>query len=440
MFTLRQFRLHFFWMGVIFLCLNCATTYQPSGRSDAKAKIQSLNTKLRSNPNDPTVLRDLGIAYYESEQYPAARKSLIKAFKLKPNDPQTLLYLGMTLEAENKTKIALKIYQRYSRIPQISPYRKALEGKYQLLSRQLIREEIQQLVQQEQQLGANELSPNAIAIFPFAYQGSDPQYAALGKGIAEMMITDLSQVRNLKLIERVRLQALIDELELDQTGLVEEETASRFGKLLRAGKIIHGNYNIQSRNKLQLELALWDMQSQAASDLLSKDDALNNLFYLEKDLVFQVISEMGIELTPAEREKVQRIPTKNMQAFLNYCMGLEHEDAGNFQAAAQSFQKAFQLDPSFSRAGEKAERSKDIASVEQGTNKLLAATDHDDNRSEQPTGNTNLINDRLQNLSFSIGSNFIPGKDTRKSMEEAATSRGGSFGDLPEPPPLPQLP
>ncbi len=249
---------HFWAVGVI-LCLSCATMYQANERSNPEVIIQSLNARLRSNPNDQVALRDLGAAYYELQQYAAARKSLIKAFKLKPNDPQTLLYLGMTLEAEKKAQIALKIYQRYTRIPQLSPYRKALEGKYQLLSRQLIREEMQQLVNKEQQLGTAELSPNAIAIFPFAYQGNDPQYEVLGKGIAEMMITDLSQVRNLKLIERVRLQALMEELELEHTGLVEETTAARCGKLLRAGKIIHGSYDIQNRNKLQLELALWDI-------------------------------------------------------------------------------------------------------------------------------------------------------------------------------------
>lgn len=428
---------HFWAVGAI-LCVSCATMYQANERSNPEFKIQSLNARLRANPQDQVALRELGAAYYELRQYSAARKSLINAFKLKPNDPQTLLYLGMTLEAEKKAKIALKIYQRYTRIPQFSPYRKALEGKYQLLSRQLIREEMQQLVNKEQQLGTAELSPNAIAIFPFAYQGSDPRYEVLGKGFAEMMITDLSQVRNLKLIERVRLQALLEELELEQTGLADETTAARCGKLLRAGKIIHGNYDIQNRNKLQVELALWDIANQAEPELLNKNDALSNLFYLEKDLVFRVVNEMGIELTPLEREKVQRIPTRNMQAFLNYCLGLEKEDAGDFQAAAQSFEKAFRLDPGFARAGEKAQLSKDISSVEQSGDKLLAGANHSDERGKKSTANSNLISDRLQNLSFSIGSNFVPGKDMRKSLEEAATS--GAFGELPKPPPLPTRP
>ena len=43
---------------------------------------------------------------------------------------------------------------------------------------------------------------------------------------------------------------------------------------------------------------------------------------------------MGIEPNPQERERIQGIPARDMQAFVAYYMGLEQEDAGNFETAA----------------------------------------------------------------------------------------------------------
>lgn len=431
-----QYVLHLFIMGVI-LWQNCATTNPGNHKSNPQEKIEILKARLRTNPNDQQAFRDLGVIYFDLHQYLTARKCLTKAFKLKPNDPQTLFYLGMTLESEHKNNIALKVYKRYDSVPLLSAYRKKLAGRHQLLTRKMIRDEIQSLVKQEGQLGAVQLSPNAIAIFPLTYQGIDQQFAILGKGISEMMISDLSQVPGLMLIERIRLQALIDEIGLGQSGLVEESTAPRFGRFLRAGKILHGSYDVQNKNKLQMNMAFWDVVNQQAPNLASKNDLLHNLFNLEKDLVFHVVNEMGIELTAAEREKIQRIPTKNMQAFLNYCMGLEKEDANAFQAATQFYEKALQLDPNFTLASEKAEISKNISLGEQNSGQMLAMVDDKENTMSHPIANGNLINNRLQNLSFSIGSNFIPGKDSRKSLEEATSSGVVIYGDLPKPPALP---
>lgn len=425
-------------MSLFIIVLNCATMNQPGSASHDAQAIQELKSALQANPNNFEALRDLGAIYYDSQQYKSALTYLIKAFKKNPKDPKCMAYLGMTLEAQQKNEIAIKLYKRYSMLPPFSSYRKLMQGKYYLLNRKMIHDQMRTLLAQENQLGAAQLSPQAIAIFPLEYQGKNQDYAQLGKGISEMMISDLSQVPGLKLLERVRLHALIDEMALGQSGLIDETTAARMGKLLRAGKIIHGTYSTEGNKKLNIDVAFWDMINHRSPQINTKNEALQNLFDLEKELVFDVIENMGIELTPQQQQKIQFIPTKNMQAFMAYCMGLDQEDAGKFAEAAQYFQQAVRLDPSFKMANQKLELNDAISVVQDSKGSYAMQGDNKDSKSTPPTATQDLVRDRLQNLSTNIGANFIPGQDTRKSLEEVAeTGANIGLGDLPEPPALP---
>jgi len=156
---------------------------------------------------------------------------------------------------------------------------------------------------------------------------------------------------------------------------------------------------------------------------------LQNIFRLEKALVFNVIAGLGIELTPEEREKIQFIPTQNLQAFLAYSRGLEKEDAGDFKTAAGFYQQAIKRDPNFGAAITKAEVAQGLSATG-GSKESAVAVAQTIDPPIPPTSASNLVTDRLQNLGVNTGSNFVPGQDTRKPTEEA----NKAYGDLPKPP------
>jgi tetratricopeptide (TPR) repeat protein len=207
---------------------------------------------------------------------------------------------------------------------------------------------------------------------------------------------------------------------LGQSGLVDETTAAKFGSMIRAGKIVRGAYTVLNERQLRINMAFWDVQKQQFPEPASRDDLLQNLFQLEKALVFQVIENMGIELTPAEQEKIQRLPTQNLRAFLYYCTGLAQEDAGNYAQAAKSYLRAAELDPGFSWAVQKAELMEDLKLVsgapEDVLNETLAL--------EQPAGEEEVVGNslttyRLDILERNIDSNFEPGQDSRDATDSA---------------------
>lgn len=81
-----------------------------------------------------------------------------------------------------------------------------------------------------------------LAVLYFDYGGKDASLEALRKGLAEMLISDLSAVDELRVVERDRLQAVLDEQKLAKAGKTDPATAARIGKLLGARYLVLGSY------------------------------------------------------------------------------------------------------------------------------------------------------------------------------------------------------
>ncbi len=423
------------WFGILILLSlswqGCTTLNYQQSPAQLERDIAGFQARLRNNPHDVEALRELGVSYYELQQFGPARNYLLQAFKRNPQDGKTMTYLGMTLEAENKDRVALLVYKRFTKVSQLSPYRQTMAMRYRLLHRHMMQAEMRQLLSQEENLNSANVPANSIAVFPLTYQGKDQKFSALGLGLSEMMITDLSQVPGLVLVERVRLQALLEEMAVGQSGLVDEATAPRFGKLLSAAKIIHGNFDVLESENLHLDIAFWDVRTNATPEFSIQQDALDNVFKLEKDIVFRVIDGMGIELTPEVREKIQRIPTKNIQAFLAYCMGLEKEDGEQFDAALEYYRLAVKLDPQFREASAKIDESRAMLQAERPDRPGLKA---EHSRKNELSPHQRLVQQRLGHLNNSLGSYFIPGRESREPAQEMQNSGAEVFENLPLPP------
>jgi hypothetical protein len=330
--------------------------------------------------------------------------------------------MGMVFELEQSPELALAAYATYEHFSHLSSYRNLMKARHHLLTRRAWQADLRALLTQEHQLSADSIATHAVAVFPLHDQGKNPEFAALGRGLADMMITDLSQARTLEVIDRVRVQALFDEMALGQSGLVDETTAAKFGRLVRAGKILRGAYEISDQNKLKLDMAIWNVQTQQFPTPMTRTDALKNLFLLEKELVFQAIAEMGIELTAVERERIQRIPTQNLRAFLFYCMGLAQEDAGEFAQAAKSYLKAAQLDPQFTLAIDKAALMESFMQIDGKPDEALAGALTFEEPVEINAADNALIDERLQNLGENMDSNFLSGQNSRDAAEAGLNS------------------
>lgn len=87
----------------------------------------------------------------------------------------------------------------------------------------------------------SQAADGAVAVLYFDNQGNS-ELEPLKVGLAQMLITDLQQAGDITVVERARIQAILDELELGHNGMADPTTAARVGKLLGAQWLVLGSY------------------------------------------------------------------------------------------------------------------------------------------------------------------------------------------------------
>src|SRR3954454_3156808 len=67
-------------------------------------------------------------------------------------------------------------------------------------------------------------------------------YDGLGKGIADLLINDMASNASMRVVERDRIQSILQEQSLVQAKSIDPQTAVRLGKLLGAQYMITGGF------------------------------------------------------------------------------------------------------------------------------------------------------------------------------------------------------
>jgi len=177
----------------------------------------------------------------------------------------------------------------------------------------------------------------------------DSSFQPLSRGLAELLMSDLALVRNLRLLERVQIGTLLDELKLGQTARADPATAARVGRLLRAERMVQGVASIAQNGPVRMSASVVRGDGSVRTGA-QVSGTFKQLLDLEKQLVFGLATELGIQLTEAERQRILRQGPKNLAAFLAYSKGLDALDRGDYRAAAAAFSAAVHADPSFQQA------------------------------------------------------------------------------------------
>lgn len=426
-----------FLAGLILLACNSCVTIQ-TGEDIAYYidDINHLNNKLSDNEKDFDALRELAIIYVKTNHNKEAEEYIDRALSLQPTDPSMLFYNGLNKEMLHMYGDALDSYKKFEEVSILSPYRKLMSGRFTWLSREMVYEDVRLRITNEQLQLAVNVSESTLAVFPLEYLGDNKKYTPLSRGLSEMISMDLAKVKKIKVLERIRLKALQDELAFGQSIHVDQNSAPRMGKLLRAGRVLAGSYNIYNDNNIFVDLGSWKVETGRRDAGVERKGELPFLFQIEKEVVFNLIDNLGIQLTPEEKEQIQIIPTENLEAFLSYCKGLESEDAGEYDKAASFFREAMTLDPEFSIADTKAGNTENLDLASGSTDRILGvASVSDPTISIVPPPSDALVIDRLGNLQDGLQIIVVPGVDNRTPTQSGPIVE--QVSELPEPPPPP---
>lgn len=353
-------------VAVVIGCARSAPTPVPT-----PADIASLEAARQQRPNDASVLTRLGIAYYDAKDYRKAADALRATLVIEPASYAAAVYLGLSYEELGNLDSARTSYNRASAMRISSSQREELNNRLALLTRKELTQDAQRALAQEATLANTPPVENTIAVFPLRYRGTNEEMRPLERGLSYLIVTDLSKVQRLRLLERERVQALLDEMRLADSGRVEPATGARSGRMLRAARVVQGSLQDQ-QTQLRLDANVVNASNATVAASGAATDRIQQLFELEKQVVLQLLDRLGIQLSAAERRAISERPTADLQAFLAFSRGLEAEDRGDYEAAAAQYNAAVARDPNFRSARDRQAQSLRMAAAIQTTPPQLA--------------------------------------------------------------------
>jgi len=124
-----------------------------------------------------------------------------------------------------------------------------------------------------------------------------PEIEPLGRGIADMLMTDLQRGRGVRVVERTRLAAVLGELELGRSQFIDEATAQKLGRGLGATAVITGSLT-SSMEGLRIDARVVDVASGEVRLAVQSTGTEEQFFDLERDVALQILEGLAVEHDP----------------------------------------------------------------------------------------------------------------------------------------------
>ncbi len=220
-----------------------------------------------------------------------------------------------------------------------------------------------QIVKQEgQQMGVS-TAPNSISILNFNNMSEQATLNPLRKGLALMLIADLVKVEQIQVTERVWMQALLDEIGIGGSGPKSEESTLRIGKLLNVNTSSRGNILADDINSLKIDLSVLEIPFEQIVGEPSAVGTLDELYKLEKEILFQIIQQMNIDISPEKRAELEAPMSTDTDALLDFFQGIVHSDKDQYTEAAIMYNQALLKDPDLEMAASALQELEDMGLV-----------------------------------------------------------------------------
>jgi TolB-like protein/Tfp pilus assembly protein PilF len=185
----------------------------------------------------------------------------------------------------------------------------------------------------------------SIAVLPFQNLSDEKENAYFADGIQDDILTNLSKIGDLKVISRMSVMSYRGD------GV---RNAREIGKALGVATLLEGSVRrIGNRVRVSVQLINADDDEHIWAEDYDRD--LTDVFAIQTDLAQKIASSLQAKLSPNEKERLDRQPTQNSDAYLlfiqahDYANRSEHflEDS---LKAEQLFEQAIKLDSKFAAA------------------------------------------------------------------------------------------
>ena len=399
--------------------------------------ITVLTDAIRENPDNYRLWQELGVAQYKQGDYDGAEKALQRSSELQ-SDARTDLYLGLVYEERDFYGRAIDAYRRALAEKPNDKVRDAINERLDQLIVKKLNFETSQALASEEKIRTDTIPENTVGVVDFDATHIDPELAPLAKGLAEFTAIDLAKVDQLRVVDRLKIEMILKELELSSSQYADPSAGPRLGKLIGSSQLVTGAMTGLGGESLRLDGAVVKTTDSTVKTTDPSEGELQNIFKIQKEFVFKVLDQMGIELSAEMRDSLQQTPTDSYLAFLAYCRGLDYRSRGMYNEAAAEFNNAVRIDGGFNAARSQAGQAKSLSQAPQSiesfetalANEVSPGTTEGNLGTFQSTvlSNTDFIRN-LNDLNNRRGSSEIPPRPTPEDNSVIIFIRG-SF-DVP---------
>jgi TolB-like protein len=194
-----------------------------------------------------------------------------------------------------------------------------------------------------------------IAVLYFDYGGKKEELEPLREGLAQMLITDLADLHEIRVVERERLKALLEEQKLATSGKVDAATAARIGKLLGAQALVLGSY-FDLAGALRVDARVVEVETGKIVRSVGVNGPAADFWALERDLATKLSDTMRIAVPAAFEHAAAAPPPKPRPpkvaatTAVTYGRALAAADAGKKGEARALLGKVIEEAPGFTLA------------------------------------------------------------------------------------------
>jgi hypothetical protein len=173
-----------------------------------------------------------------------------------------------------------------------------------------------------------------------------------------MLITELAQNSELRLINRSHLQQIIEELDLGQTGYVSPETTAAVGRLVQARYMVVGSF-VDAAGTMRLDARIDNVETgEILVETAAKvQDDRDQLLSLVVDLGVKIVESASLPALPnqvVEERKAVEFPGE--EAGMLYSQAILQDTLGNRDEAARILRRVVTEFPEYDGAREMLEQ------------------------------------------------------------------------------------
>jgi TolB-like protein/Flp pilus assembly protein TadD len=185
----------------------------------------------------------------------------------------------------------------------------------------------------------------SIAVLPFQNLSDEKENAYFADGIQDDILTNLSKIGDLKVISRMSVMSYRGD------GI---RNAREIGKSLGVATLLEGSVR-RAGNRVRVSVQLINADDDEHIWAEDYDRELTDVFAIQTDLAQKIASALQAKLSPNEKERLDRQPTQNPDAYLLFIQAHDYatrpdQFRDELLTAEELFEQAIKLDPNFAAA------------------------------------------------------------------------------------------